>query len=393
MPAIEIVKIGTIPALAEHTRAIHELAKRTREDIIAIGRHLAEARELVEHGAWLDWINVEFGWSDQTARNFIHVYELSADPQIQNLVLNLDLPLKVLYQIAAPKAETARQELAERHEAGEEITRAAVEDALFGEPAADDQHGDNRRDRGGADRDGRDHRGGAGRARRSRYDPKHHAWAMSLLIGGLVDLLDEYPERFDAVLDHMLRDADIAAALARLVQQPKVQAAITGGPMLTALLDAVGVQGTLEAMSPEFGRELRGRLPKQRDDDGPHSKGEHDRLCARVEELGNEKRALEIKIAAAESIKTLAAAPAGNTSVDTTLPDDGSIPPFLRRTGPTDADKTAIADLESREAERTKLKTMNRIAKLKAKKSGELSKMPVQGKDALAFINANEAAS
>jgi Protein of unknown function (DUF3102) len=69
--------VTVTPILAEHTRAIHALLERTRQDIIEIGRHLTEARNQVAHGAWLDWIEVEFEWSDQTARRFIHVYELS----------------------------------------------------------------------------------------------------------------------------------------------------------------------------------------------------------------------------------------------------------------------------------------------------------------------------
>jgi hypothetical protein len=80
------------PVLAEHARVIHDLAKRTREDIVAIGQHLVEARDHVGHGAWLDWIGVEFGWSDQTARRFIHVYQLSCDAKFNTLV-ELDLPL------------------------------------------------------------------------------------------------------------------------------------------------------------------------------------------------------------------------------------------------------------------------------------------------------------
>jgi hypothetical protein len=119
------------PILAEHARAIHELAKRTREDIIAIGRHLAEARDQVAHGAWLAWIEAEFGWSDQTARNFIHVYEFSRDPKSKP-VLDLDLPLVVLYRIAAPKAEAARQEITERIEAGEQVFQAQVVEAIAG---------------------------------------------------------------------------------------------------------------------------------------------------------------------------------------------------------------------------------------------------------------------
>jgi hypothetical protein len=126
---VDRASIVANPALAEHARAIHELAKRTREDIIAIGRHLAEARKHVGHGAWLDWIGTEFGWSDQTARRFIQVYELSCDAKFNTLV-ELDLPLSVLYQLAAPKSEEVRQEITERLEAGEEITRGVVDEAI-----------------------------------------------------------------------------------------------------------------------------------------------------------------------------------------------------------------------------------------------------------------------
>jgi hypothetical protein len=122
-------------------------------------------------------------------------------------------------------------------------------------------------------------------------------------------------------------------------------------------LDRLTAAGMCKVMSDEFGRQLRARLPAP-------------------------KRNEQLEIG-----------PYSNTSVDTILPDDGSIPPFLRRTGLTDADKKAIAEIENREAERKRRESMNRIAKLKAKQSGALRKMPVQGKDALALINADEAAS
>ena len=134
--SIDKASIATNPALAEHARAIRELVTRTREGIIAIGRHLAEARNhVVAHGAWLDWIDVEFGWSDQTARRFIHVYDLSRDAKFNTLV-ELDLPLGALYQLAAPKSAEARQEIADRLKAGEQITRAAVNEAIAHQKAA-----------------------------------------------------------------------------------------------------------------------------------------------------------------------------------------------------------------------------------------------------------------
>ena len=50
------------------------------------------------------------------------------------------------------------------------------------------------------------------------------------------------------------------------------------------------------------------------------------------------------------------------------------------------ADKKAIAELQSGEAQRAEAKTATRIAKLKAKKSGESTAMPVSGKAALSLI-------
>jgi hypothetical protein len=236
-----------------------------------------------------------------------------------------------------------------------------------------------------------------------KFDAKGYAIVKCEHIRGLAGLC---PERLDAVLGHILNEADVVAgALVELARHPKIGAliaAVTGDAggaapdghveypcnpavseffstaggadildwipadrrveVVRGFLDELAVAGVLEAMSDEFGRQLRARLPVPKWND------------------------------AIEPAPEIAAEP-NQALIDTTLPDDGSIPPFLQRTGPTDADKKAIADLKSREAERTRLKTMNRIAKLKAKQSGALSKMPVQGKDALALINANEAAS
>ncbi|MGC2077320.1 MAG: DUF3102 domain-containing protein [Xanthobacteraceae bacterium] len=125
------------PVLAEHAAEIHRVGKRFKEraieDVIEIGRHLAEAEEHVGHGnrgAYLAWIKTEFGWSDQTARRFIHIYEFSRDSKFNNL-LNSDLPLSGLYQLAAPKTpDEARQEIAERVEAGKRPSYAEVKKTI-----------------------------------------------------------------------------------------------------------------------------------------------------------------------------------------------------------------------------------------------------------------------
>src|SRR6516165_5121103 len=118
------------PVLAKYAAEIRCLGKRVKEDVVAIGRYLDQAQKHAGHGTWLAWIQTEFGWSDQTARRFIHVYEFTRDSKFNNL-LNSDLPLSALYQLAAPKTpEEVREAIAERIEAGGEVSVAAVTKAI-----------------------------------------------------------------------------------------------------------------------------------------------------------------------------------------------------------------------------------------------------------------------
>src|SRR5262249_57663010 len=105
-------------ALAEHADAIRRLGKRVVGDVSEIGRRLSECKKLVGHGNWLPWLEREFGWSDQTARNFMRLAGLSKS----KTVLNLNLPVKALYRLAAPSTpKEARDEIEERVEAGETV--------------------------------------------------------------------------------------------------------------------------------------------------------------------------------------------------------------------------------------------------------------------------------
>jgi hypothetical protein len=114
------------PILAKYAAEIRRLGKRVKEDVIEIGRYLDQAQQHAGHGTWLTWIEAEFGWSDQTARRFIHIYELSRDSKF-NKLLSSNLPLSALYQLAAPKTpEAARKAITERVEAGGKVSVAAV---------------------------------------------------------------------------------------------------------------------------------------------------------------------------------------------------------------------------------------------------------------------------
>jgi hypothetical protein len=75
-------------SLAYHADAIKAAGTRVMSDVVEIGRHLTEAKKLCGHGNWLPWLEREFGWTDQTARNFMRVFDLSNSKR----VLDLDLP-------------------------------------------------------------------------------------------------------------------------------------------------------------------------------------------------------------------------------------------------------------------------------------------------------------
>ena len=63
--------------LTKYAAEIRRLGKRVKEDVIEIGRILDQAQEHAGRGAWHRWVNAEFGWSDQTAYRFIHLYQTS----------------------------------------------------------------------------------------------------------------------------------------------------------------------------------------------------------------------------------------------------------------------------------------------------------------------------
>jgi len=71
----------TNPVLAEHAAEIRRLGKQTVENVIEIGRHLAEAKAEVKKlgGAFDDWLKAEFNWSHGQAYNFINVFERKSE--------------------------------------------------------------------------------------------------------------------------------------------------------------------------------------------------------------------------------------------------------------------------------------------------------------------------
>lgn len=107
--------VTEVRAAAERIRV---RMKRTAEDIIAIGIDLVTVKERLPHGAFLPWIEAEFGMGEDTARNFMRVagrYGKSGNIP--------DLTPSVLYELAAPSTpEPVRQQIEAKAKAGENIS-------------------------------------------------------------------------------------------------------------------------------------------------------------------------------------------------------------------------------------------------------------------------------
>ncbi|MGJ5049946.1 DUF3102 domain-containing protein [Bradyrhizobium oligotrophicum] len=112
-------------ALAEHAAVIRALGKRVIRDIIEIGRRLIDSKQRLGHGNFLPWIEREFGWSEQTARNFMQVQEVALkSPKFGDLAV----PVSGLYLLAQPSTpDDARDEVITRAEAGERLSVADVQ--------------------------------------------------------------------------------------------------------------------------------------------------------------------------------------------------------------------------------------------------------------------------
>ena len=115
-------------ALSEHANKIRRLGKRAVENVIEIGRRLAECKQLLGHGNWSAWLARQFGWSERQAERFMRVCELAG--KSDNLS-DLEIPLSALYLLAAPSTrQSARNEILDRAAAGKKVSVTEVKDVI-----------------------------------------------------------------------------------------------------------------------------------------------------------------------------------------------------------------------------------------------------------------------
>jgi hypothetical protein len=91
-----------------------------RHSIIEIGRELIAAKAECGHGNWLGWLEQEFGWHENTARNYMNVAAQFGSKS--TTIVDLESPsitTAALYALASPRVpQIVRDEAVERAEAG-----------------------------------------------------------------------------------------------------------------------------------------------------------------------------------------------------------------------------------------------------------------------------------
>jgi hypothetical protein len=111
--------------LDECAEQIRFLGKRTVADLLEIGRLLDDVKHSgLGRAGFLQWVDHEFGWSEDTAERYIALHKLRRQlPQ----VADVSLPVSALYLLASPSTplETAKDVVAKAQD-GERVSVAEI---------------------------------------------------------------------------------------------------------------------------------------------------------------------------------------------------------------------------------------------------------------------------
>lgn len=88
------------------TEEILDIKQRWAEDFISLGRRLCEAKELLDHGEWLPWLEQRVQFSERTAQKFMQISRAYEN----NATLALDLGSEKAFALLA-LPEEAREDI------------------------------------------------------------------------------------------------------------------------------------------------------------------------------------------------------------------------------------------------------------------------------------------
>lgn len=133
--SLSLVEKTELQGIAEE---IHFLSKKTAEITFRIGQGLSRARDIFRHkdGGFQEWLETEFNESRQRAYQYIQFYEQKkSDSSSVNGRLHLEkldgISERKLFLMYAPSTpESAREEILESKEAGENITETLIKEKI-----------------------------------------------------------------------------------------------------------------------------------------------------------------------------------------------------------------------------------------------------------------------
>jgi Protein of unknown function (DUF3102) len=117
-----------VPATADYVRGTTaRIRSRINDSYIETGRDLVSIKVALGHGEFGKWLKSEFGWSDQTAQNFMNAARL-VEGKNQNF---RKLPASAVYKLAAPGApEDVVTAIVARVESGERLSVKEISNAI-----------------------------------------------------------------------------------------------------------------------------------------------------------------------------------------------------------------------------------------------------------------------
>lgn len=126
---------------------INTIKKQTQKVMLSasieIGRRLSEAKSLVPHGSWGDWLEQHVNYSERTAQNLIKIYDQYSDKGMDALFGNdLDAFAELSYTqavalLALPTVDE-RKEFVETHDM-ETMSTRELQEAIKAQKAAEDE--------------------------------------------------------------------------------------------------------------------------------------------------------------------------------------------------------------------------------------------------------------
>lgn len=108
--------------------------RRGIQEISTAGKHLLEAKEMLDHGEFQEWLRAEFKMSYATALNFMRVHDMIKD----NPEAFKNIKPSILYAMAEPGTpESARQEIKDKNTTVMDLSKAEAKRIIAARKAAE----------------------------------------------------------------------------------------------------------------------------------------------------------------------------------------------------------------------------------------------------------------